>query len=91
MRKRNVVKGIITSLVGVAVMLVTLTLVFTGVMDWVWNGIGGMVIGVVLLLSPDTIVRKFGTFLRSVGRNDSDDDCYQPPPSNHKIDNPDDK
>ncbi len=90
--KRNVVKGFITSIIGIAIMLITLSLVFTGVMDWVWNGIGGIIIGTVLLLSPDTLVKKIGLFFRGASRNrDDDDNCYTPPPSNRKIDNPNDK
>ena len=87
--KKNVVKGIITSLVGVIVMGITLILVFTGVMDWVWNGIGGLVIGTVLLLSPDTLVKKVGAFFKTSNDRDDYDNYYTPPPSNRRIDNPD--
>lgn len=90
MKRRNVIKGVITSIIGVIVMFITISLVFTGVMDWVWNGIGGLVIGTVLLLSPDTLVKKVGLFFKAGSKDrDEEDDYYTPPPSNRKIDNPD--
>lgn len=60
---QNIVKGLITSAIGLATMIVTLFLVFTGSMDFVWSGIAGLSIGAVLLLAPDTIVKSFGKML----------------------------
>ncbi len=56
--KENVVKGWITSLVGVVTMGLTLFLVFNGTFDFVWDGIGGLVIGCILLMAPQTIEKK---------------------------------
>lgn len=55
--KKNIFKSIITSIFGILVMATTIILVLGGVMDWVWNGIGGIFVGAVLLLSPDKIVK----------------------------------
>lgn len=63
---KNVVKGLITSTVGLATMIVTLFLIFTGSMDFVWSGVAGLAIGCVLLLAPDTIVKKFGDLLSNI-------------------------
>lgn len=60
--RKNIFKSLVTTLLGVAVVLVTLLLVFTGTMDWIWNGIAGVVIGTVLILAPDTLVTKVSEF-----------------------------
>jgi hypothetical protein len=60
---KNVVKGLITSTIGMATMIVTLFLIFTGSMDFVWSGVVGLAVGCVLLLAPDTIVKRFGDLL----------------------------
>lgn len=66
---KNVLKGCLTSTIGLTTMLVTLFLILGGSMDFVWGGIAGLSIGTVLLLSPDTIVVSFGKILsRMVGK-----------------------
>ena len=59
MIKRNVIKGWITSVVGVLTMVITLLLIFTNQIDFVWDGIGGLGIGTVLLMAPQTIEKQF--------------------------------
>jgi len=66
----NVIKGYITSIIGVSCMVITLFLVFTGTMDFVWNGVAGLVIGCILLIAPKTLERKFVEVVGSiVGKN----------------------
>lgn len=60
---KNIFKSIITTFFGILIMILTLGLIFVGSMDWVWEGIAGMVIGTVLILSPDTLVTKIGDFI----------------------------
>jgi hypothetical protein len=55
---RNVLGGWITTLVGTATMVVTLFLVYKGTFTFVWEGIGGLIIGCVLLIAPETIEKK---------------------------------
>lgn len=66
---KNIVKGIITSAIGVATMVVTLLLIFAGTLDFVWEGIAGLTMGTILLLAPDTIVRKLGDVIKAIGFN----------------------
>ena len=61
--KANVIKGWITSIIGVITMLVTLFLVFAGEMDFVWNGVAGLAIGCTLLIAPKTIEKKFSEII----------------------------
>ena len=55
---RNVLGGWITTIIGTATMVVTLFLVYKGTFTFVWEGIGGLIIGCVLLLAPETIEKK---------------------------------
>lgn len=66
---KNIIKGLITSIFGVATMIITLFLIFTGAMDFVWGGLAGLAMGTILLLAPDTIVKKLGDVIKSVGLN----------------------
>jgi len=72
-RLKSVLASVITTTVGLVTMLITLFLVFNGKMDFVWNGIAGLVIGVVLILAPDTLVTKIGDFIgKYTKKGDSD-------------------
>ncbi len=74
MLKGNVIKGWITSIVGVVTMITTLLLVFTGQMDFVWNGIAGLSIGTVLLMAPQTIETQFAKLFGMMkGKGQADD------------------
>jgi len=59
MIKKHLIKGWITSIVGVATMVISLVLVFTGKIDFVWDGLAGLGIGTVLLMAPRTIEKQF--------------------------------
>lgn len=64
---KNIVKGIITSAIGVATMVTTLMLLFSGSISFVWEGIAGLAMGVILLLAPDTIIKKLGDVISAIG------------------------
>jgi len=64
---KNVIKGMITSSIGVITMLVTLFLVFVGSIDFIWSGLAGLSFGTILLLSPDTIIQKIGDVITLIG------------------------
>lgn len=68
---RNILKGVITSIFGVVTMVVTLFLVFTDSMDFIWEGLAGLGFGTLLLLAPDTIVKQLGNVIKMVGMNKS--------------------
>lgn len=61
--KNNIFKSVITSIFGILTMLITLFLVFVGSIDFIWSGIAGLSIGVILLLSPDKLVSEIGDFI----------------------------
>lgn len=69
--EQNVVKGWITTVIGTITMLLTLFLVFTGEFDFVWEGIGGLAIGTILLLAPKTIEKKVSEAIKAWGGRDS--------------------
>lgn len=68
---KNIIKGIVTSIFGIATMIITLFLWWTGSMDFIWGGIAGLAMGTILLLAPDTIVEKLGDVIKAVGLNKS--------------------
>lgn len=67
MIKQNVIKGWITTIVGTATMVVTLVLVFTKAIDFVWEGTAGLIVGCLLLMAPKTIEKKVSDAIRYVG------------------------
>lgn len=83
---KNIIKGIITSAIGVATMIVTLLLIWAGTIDFVWEGIAGLAIGTILLLAPDTFVKKMGDVIKAVGLNRVGVAANE---KEEKIDNPD--
>lgn len=86
---KNIVKGIITSSIGVATMVITLFLIFTKSMDFVWGGLAGLTMGTILLLAPDTLVKKLGDVIRAIGLNKSGADANaQEQIQENKVDPP---
>lgn len=74
MVKKNIIKGWITSIIGVVTMVLTLFLVYMDQMDFVWNGVAGLSIGVILLMAPRTIEKYFVRFFESMsGKNTSNE------------------
>lgn len=57
--KTNMLKGWITSVIGVVTMGMTLYLIFNGTFTFVWEGVAGLSIGTVLLIAPTTIETAF--------------------------------
>lgn len=57
MRKtlKKIVDSWITSIAGVAIYTITSILIWQKVFDFVWEGIGGYVIGTLLLMAPQSI------------------------------------
>lgn len=78
---RNVISGWATTIVGIATMIISLVLVWQKVFDFVWEGIGGLTIGTVLLMAPKTIekaiiegIRAWGKRGNSFGGYNNEDD-----------------
>lgn len=72
MLKRNVIKGWITSIIGIACMALTLILVYLDKMDFIWDGIAGLSIGTILLMAPQTIEKYFiDLFSKFTGKSSS--------------------
>lgn len=55
----NILKGWLTTIVGLIAIVITLVGIYLGKIDWVWNGLAGVTVGVVLILSPQTLEQKF--------------------------------
>lgn len=56
-RFKSVFDAWVTTILGLVTMAITLILVWQRVFDFVWEGIGGLTIGVILVLAPRTIER----------------------------------
>lgn len=76
--KENVIKGWITTVIGTATMILSLVLVFTRVIDFMWEGTTGLVIGCLLLMAPKTIEKKVSDAIRYMaGRSKIPDSCQE--------------
>ena len=53
---KNIIKGYITSLIGILICYVTYKQINDGVFGFVWEGIAGFGLGVMLILAPDDFV-----------------------------------
>lgn len=71
--KSNIFKSIITTILGVATVIVTLILIFVGTIGFIWEGIAGLVIGTLLIISPDTIVTNTGVFIGRFTKKGNDE------------------
>lgn len=72
MLKKNVIKGWITSIIGITAMVITLILVYLDKMDFLWDGIAGLSIGTILLMAPQTIEKYFiDLFSKFTGKSSS--------------------
>lgn len=65
----NITKGVLTSIMGVVTYIATIMLLVSGTIDFVWSGAVGLLMGTVLLLAPDTLVKQIGKIIGSVGLN----------------------
>lgn len=66
---KNILKGWITSLVGTSTMVISLVLVYKGTMTFVWEGIGGLVAGCLLLVAPETVEKKISEAISAFSKN----------------------
>jgi len=66
--QENIIKGWISTLIGVITMALTLILVWQRVFDFVWEGIAGLIIGVILIFSPQHIIRVVLEGFRAWGK-----------------------
>ena len=55
--KENVIKGYITSLIGLVICYVTYKQIDSGAFGFVWEGIAGFGLGIMLILAPDDFVK----------------------------------
>lgn len=58
MISKNNIKDIVTDLIGVAIWIATMYLVYFQNCPWVWDGIIGMIIGGIFFLIPDDILSQ---------------------------------
>lgn len=63
---QNIVHGVVTSVAGFAALLGSVYFsTFTDKMDWLWEGVVGVMVGVVLIISPSSIKGFADMFVRS--------------------------
>jgi len=55
MKVLNVIKGWISSIIGVLVLLSTILLILASAIPFIWEGIAGFVMGTILLYTPRSI------------------------------------
>tara|TARA_R110000868_G_scaffold362028_4_gene624083 strand:+ start:149 stop:391 length:243 start_codon:yes stop_codon:yes gene_type:complete len=77
--RENVVKGWVTSAIGLITMVVTIILIYKGIIDFTWDGLVGLVIGALLLTAPKTIEKKISEAIgawggKSVTKNENQGD-----------------
>lgn len=58
MSTQNVKKGWITTCLGIIVVLAALVFVYTGTIVFLWDGVVGIALGTLLIMSPETIEKK---------------------------------
>jgi hypothetical protein len=72
-KKIDAIRYSITSLIGLAVMVVTLFGVFQGKVSWQWEATIGMSVGVLLLMVPDKLVGLiYDSIKKLITKNGSD-------------------
>lgn len=81
--KRNAIQGWATTIVGLITMGITLYLIFTGQMVFMWNGVLGLGMGSILVMAPKTIEKLAISAVKRIGFGTSKEDCSTTP------DNPD--
>lgn len=65
--KGNIFKGIVTSLAGIVLIFAAVFLWFGGIIHMIWEGAVTILLGVILLLAPDSIVSKISEFIKAWG------------------------
>lgn len=60
---KNLLKAWFTTLVGIAIIVITGLMVYNGKSTWVWEGIAGITVGTVLLFAPRTFEKLFEKLL----------------------------
>ena len=76
--RQNIVKGWITSIVGLVVMLLTVYFLFKREINFMWEGTIGLCLGTILLLAPKTIERYISEAIKSIGGFGNNDPWNNP-------------
>ena len=58
MIKRDFFKDLYTDFVGYVVLALTIYSVYFKEMPWLWDGVAGILVGVVFVIVPDAVVKK---------------------------------
>lgn len=64
----NIVKGWVTSVIGTLLLLSSLFLWFFGVINLIWEGAIGIILGVILLYAPRTVEKKLSEAIKAWGQ-----------------------
>lgn len=52
---QNIIKGWITTLIGTAIIIVAVVMIYTSTLPFYWEGAGLILTGAILLIAPDKI------------------------------------
>jgi len=74
--ERNIISGWATTIIGIAAMIISLVLVWQKVFDFVWEGIGGLAIGTILLIAPKTIEKAIMEGIKAWGKRGNSYDNF---------------
>lgn len=67
---KNVIKGWVTSLLGVAICYLTYVEIKEGAFSFVWEGLAGFGLGITLILAPDDFVKILKDLVGSFTKKD---------------------
>ena len=74
---KNIIDGVVTTLVGTGVMVMTVIMLWTGKISFMWEGVLGLVVGCILLIAPRDITKLIGDYFKS--KKDGEDIPPNPP------------
>ena len=69
-KMKNIIKGWVTSLLGIAVCYLTYVEIKEGSFSFVWEGLSGFGLGVTLLLAPDDFIKILKDLVKNFTKKD---------------------
>ena len=66
MNKLNIIRGWLTTLIGLAVAIVTITLVLNKAFDFIWEGAAGLGVCAILIMAPETVEKKITEVINKI-------------------------
>lgn len=70
---KNIVDGVATTMAGLLVLGLTIAMLWTSRISFVWEGIAGLASGTILLLSPKDVIKLLKGYIKAWGSKSSFD------------------